>query len=124
MAAPSSPLASSPTNANAALYHAPSSSLPPTLMLHISLLSPLGLRLAPRKIVRAHTCPYVHTAIQEATAQMGPRMEKSREGGTRVRVLSPEGLVEVPDDKAWDKVLEEIKKCEWMDGEAKVLVEL
>jgi len=49
------------------------------------------------------------------------------EGGQnllRIRVLGPEGLKEVQDDKSWNEVVASIKKNEWMDGDVKCVVDL
>ncbi len=49
------------------------------------------------------------------------------EGGQNllgIRVLGPEGLREVGDDKTWDEVVASIKKNEWMDGDVKCMVDL
>ena len=94
------------------------------LSIHISILS--GEKQAmPRFTLQADVVTTIqalrsHAARQCRNASLSLEVESA---ASPVKLWLPDGLVEVKSDGEWMVALLAVKKVEWMDGEAKVLIQ-
>jgi hypothetical protein len=86
---------------------------------HINILQD-GRRIKPRFTLTPTSCPgfsslvqYIHTLLDDVGQKP-----------SSVKVLSPDGLVEVEGEESWEKAIASIKDNDWMDGDVKCVVEV
>ena len=89
------------------------------LGLHVSVLTE-GKRLLPRFDIPAANCSNLNSMLQKIVDQY----HDSSLVLAKVKVLLPNGLVEVRDDSEWGAALGMAESLDWMDGELKVIAEL
>jgi hypothetical protein len=86
---------------------------------HINVLQD-GRRIKPKLTLTPTSCPgfsslvqYIHTLLDDVGQKP-----------SSVKVLSPDGLVEVNGEESWDEAVASVKDNEWMDGDVKCVVEV
>lgn len=78
-----------------------------------------GSRIKPRFSLTPKTCPGFASLVQHIQSIM----DDGR--GTRsIRILGPNGMVDIHNQSDWSAAIESIKLVEWMDGEVKCAVEM
>ena len=90
-----------------------------SLALHVSVLTE-GKRLLPRFDISAADCSSLNSVLQKVVEQYHDATLVL----SKVKVLLPDGLVEVREDSEWVAALGTAGSLDWMDGELKVLIEL
>ena len=90
-----------------------------SLALHISILNE-GKRHLPRFDIPAANCSDLNSVLQKVVEQYNDATLVL----SKVKVLLPDGLVEVREDSEWVGALETAESMDWMDGVLKVLIEV
>lgn len=86
---------------------------------HINILQN-GRRLKPKFSLTPTSCPgfaslvqYIHTLLDDVDQKP-----------SSVKVLTPDGLVEVNGEESWEEAVASVKDNDWMDGDVKCVVEV
>jgi hypothetical protein len=89
------------------------------IQYHINILQN-GRRLKPKFSLTPTSCPgfaslvqYIHTLLDDVDQKP-----------SSVKVLTPDGLVEVNGEESWEEAVASVKDNDWMDGDVKCVVEV
>jgi hypothetical protein len=89
------------------------------IRFHLNILQN-GQRIKPKLTLTPSSCPgfaslvqYIHTLLDDIGQKPGS-----------VKVLTPDGLVEVNSEESWEEAVSSIKGNDWMEGEVKCVVAL
>lgn len=79
-----------------------------------------GRRIKPRISLTPSSCPGFSSLIQHVHSIIDNGSQKT----SSIKVLGPNGLVDVGDEDGWKAAIADIKQDEWMDGEVRCLVDV
>jgi len=86
---------------------------------HVNIMQD-SRRFKPKFTLNPSSCPGFASLIQHILASM--------EGGgqrlSSVKVLGPNGLVDVGDEDSWRAAIASVREHEWMDGEVKCVAQI
>jgi hypothetical protein len=92
----------------------------PPSVIHLNVLRD-GKRLYPRLTIPLNQYSDLNVVMERLRKHCG---DDPSVGMERVKVLLPEGLVEVGKDGEWESAIERVGETEWLDGEVRVVVEV
>jgi hypothetical protein len=79
-----------------------------------------GRRIKPRLSLTPSSCPGFSSLIQHVHSIIDNGSQKT----SGIKVLGPNGLVDVGGEDGWKAAIADIKQKEWMDGEVKCIVDV